>query len=352
MAEISKAGDALLFSFPYWVLCDNSETFPVATPRINRTQIRVYPPFRSGKPNFTPMPPIDPHKLPFLDGRAPNIDPKFKFINLSVVPGLKNEEQDANLKLMWGEEWDETPDVMPMDSLRIDVLNNGNEKKNEIAVNFVSHLINHLRVDSSQWWIGRSVESMLGIHRAAFAIDKFGTPLETPYGLSQGRSPFGFEKPITKELWSDSILKAQQSKIVPEELVLISDAYFFAATGELRRAIIDAAIAAELVKDNAFEIIWRRENRGKNYRRGKILSGYDLPSHIDKDLKILAGVAFSDDFPKEAQLINRLWKLRGKVAHGLPLTFSSGKGMVKLDTEPTSEMIGAVKLLIGWLRTL
>lgn len=349
MKEASKKGEALLFSFPFWIVCERVGEFSIEEFCNHGVLIRVYPPFRSGKPNFTPMPPINPLQIPFCEGQSPSIDPKFKLIHLSVVPGLKREGKDSGLNLMWGEEWDDVPDVMPMDSLRVDVLHRGGGTKNNVAKDFISRLISTLRNESDQWWIDRSVDAMLGTHRASFQITTEGAALEVPYGLSSGRSPFGFEAPITSEIWTKSISSAKKLKEIPEEEVLVSDAYFFTATGDFRRAILDAATAAEMGKDMVFERLWKSKNKRKKYHRGKVLSGYELPTHLDKNLKALAGESFMEAFPKDFALIERLWKLRGKVAHGLPLTFSSAKGRVKLEDKAMAKMIRAVRSLNTWL---
>lgn len=352
MSREIKGGQALLYSFPFWILCEKTNEFCVEEIEIHGTLIRVYPPFRSGKPNFTPMPPIAPNAIPFCKGQAPNIDPNFKLINISVLPGLRNRGKPSYLKLVWGEEWDDIPEVMPMDSLRIDILNQGDETKNKLASEYVSRLLSRLRNESNQWWIDRSVASILGNLRASFKISNEGAALEVPYGHSSGRSPFGFERLITNELWNKSIFFAKESQEHHEEDVLVLDAYFLTATGDLRRAILDAATAAEMGKDRAFERIWKKKNKGKKFRRGKILSGYELPIHLNYDLEKLAGVSFAKTHPKDAILIERLWKLRGKVAHGLPLTFSSAKGTVKLEDEAMAEMISAVRILNTWLVSL
>lgn len=352
MSEEAKAGDALLFSFPYWIFCVQTEAFPISTVRVKDLELRVYPPFRSAKANFTLSPQINAQRIPFEKGKAPNIDPKFQVLNLSVLPNWTDEGEPKGLNLVWGEDWDEQPVVMPMDSLRVDALNGGNETSNDKAANFVSLFIAHLRMESRQWWIGRSVDALLGNHKAAFAIDREGAALETPIGYSRGRSPFGFERPISLNNWEQCLNKASQDQKIPETQVLISDSYFFTASGDLRRAILDAATAAELAKDLAIERAWKTKNRGKSYKRGKVLKGYEVPLHLKIDLKELTGHSFEDADPNSFSKIDRLWKLRGKIAHGLPLTFSSGRGTESLNEKSTAEMVSATENLIQWLEQI
>lgn len=80
-----------------------------------------------------------------------------------------------------------------------------------------------------------------------------------------------------------------------------------------------------------------------------MLSGYDLPQHLDKDLKRQAGISFKEDFPNEYDYICKVWKIRNDVAHGKKANIKIQGRYLEIDRENINKFLNAVKVCIGWL---
>jgi len=191
-----KTGESFLFSFSFWLLVDASKSLDIRTVEKHGRKFRFYPPFRSGGINRLPMPPIRAENALFLAGRKKAPFPaKGELIVLAAIPQA-NDPTKMTLTHELGTDFKTKPSEFPMDSLRIDSFPGTQININQQVVNF----LDRLRLSSRPWWINRSIDPIVGLQRNAFASDKFGQPLEMPYGGCGARTPNGIEKAVTNNI--------------------------------------------------------------------------------------------------------------------------------------------------------
>jgi len=114
---------------------------------------------------------------------------------LAAIPQA-NDPTKMTLTHELGTDFKTKPSEFPMDSLRIDSFPGTQININQQVVNF----LDRLRLSSRPWWINRSIDPIVGLQRNAFASDKFGQPLEMPYGGCGARTPNGIEKAVTNNI--------------------------------------------------------------------------------------------------------------------------------------------------------
>jgi hypothetical protein len=91
-----------------------------------------------------------------------------------------------------------------MDSLRLDISVDERSDR-DFAEKLAVDLLQLLRWKSDQWWIMRSVQPLLGYVRNDFPVDERGIPNTdfNPSPHTRGHTPYGFEQPITQEMWQE-----------------------------------------------------------------------------------------------------------------------------------------------------
>jgi hypothetical protein len=197
----------------------------------------------------------------------------------------------------------------------------------------------------------RSIDPLVGWQRNCFEADLFGTPTERPAGTVNSRTPFGHELPVSDLIWQ-SALQATAHGLKPNlHEVLIQDAHYHAATGEYRRLVLDAANACENLKERVFETLWVNTNQGA-YRRGKVLSGYDLPKHLDMDIKQLCGRSFKQEVPTAYVEVKRLWDARGNVAHGEDAFYREDNRRIDVSEQNANDLVKGAAACLEWLAAL
>jgi hypothetical protein len=348
-----NASNAWLFSFPFWIIVDTEAAPQTMEVSIGDCFVRAYPPFRSAPANFPYAPPIDKQAVPFDQGLKVRVEPGDKMLTLASTPTLG---PTPGTLLMWGEDWGERPRNFPMDSFRIDVISAqpGTAKAHqELVEDLMFRLLRLLRWKSGQWWILRSVQPLMGFVRNDFPIDRNGVflPNDIPSPHSRAHPGYGFERPITQEMWQAVLGFWRSSSSPPEADLILLDAYYFVATAEIRRAVVDAATACEVAKDEFFERRWR-EQSSEPFRRGRMLRGYDLPDHIDVQMQRWIRRSYRVDHPQHFVSIQNLWDARGNVAHGGPLTYRTNKTQTEVTRDEAIRLCDAVRHCVGWLQGL
>lgn len=147
--------NACFFTLPFPVYVDTHSAFDIQERRIGRRNFRIYPFFRSGPANFVPAPAIDPAKIPLSDDNKGIDIPKEAFPLLAGLPAMR-QEKSASVILSCGSDFEnKSLQYFPMDSLRIDVL--GGSGSPDDASKLVHVLLDWIKVETKQWWIGREL---------------------------------------------------------------------------------------------------------------------------------------------------------------------------------------------------
>ncbi len=345
-------GTALLYTFPFLIYVDSQSPIKVKEIIIDDTTIRIYPFFRSGKANFIPMPPISVESIPFIEGL--NIEPNNNLIipTLAAIPSLeKDVNGESIMHLFVKEEFEQFPSIMPMDSLRIDLLSR-EENKDQIVHSSVSKLIQLIRHKTKQWWMEHHTTASL--LRANFAILKNGFPLEKPWSNAMGRTVTGDEIPIDEAIWEESINDLEQEKVSPLYALLNLDARYFAAISDFRRAVLDAVIACEQARDIHFERLWFLKAGDVPFKINRVLSGVNLPVHLSADLLKMTNNthSFEIEHPNDFAVIEDLWDARGNIAHGRPNQYRRDGVLNDVNEDKITEFIKSTSRCIKWLESI
>lgn len=240
----------------------------------------------------------------------------------------------------------------PMDSLRIDVipLAEGPPPGSEVN-NVLRAFLSNLRVASGQWWITRSIDPLLGWQWNSFRCDKYGKPMAPPDADVAARTPSGHERPISEITWNQALAATECGDDPEFHEVLMLDAHFFAVTSEYRQLVLDASTACENLKERVIKKLWSASHDGV-YRRGKVLKGYDLPAHLDKDLQKICGRSFKDEKSDAFRSIEWLWDARGNVAHGEGAFYRDQGVRVNVSDDNAKQLLNAARTCINWLYQL
>lgn len=357
MPATEKVFSAYLFSFPFWLFVDTRNPPALAMAKIGTTELRVYPPFRSAPANAMPMPAIRTSAVPFLEGRRPkhiNNENQSTLICLATMPQLAIPNlQSAGNTLVWGATWeqDKVPVAFPMDSLRVDLLAADTSKPDIHPNDFARCLIANLRGICRQWWLSASTDPLLGWLRNEFPIDRFGKPTGELMAGGKARVPRGTERPINASMWQKAISLSEKGVVPPLSDQLLLDAEYFAASGDFRRFVLDAAAACEIAKDEAVERLWAKHKTAP-FRRGKALTGYDLGKHLDAQMRDICGRSLRDDNPIVFRKIQLLWDARGNVAHGEDAFYRDDSAVIKVSDEIAYELLVAAELCVQWINAL
>jgi hypothetical protein len=89
-----------------------------------------------------------------------------------------------------------------------------------------------------------------------------------------------------------------------------------------------------------------------HYRRGKVLSGYDLPTHLDRDVKTLSGRTFKEAIPSAYEQVEGLWEARGNVAHGEHAFYRTSGRRIDISDENANDFLNGARACLEWLAAL
>lgn len=347
MPTSSSIGKAYFFTFPFWIFIDRNNTLTVQEIQLENLPLRIHPPFRSAPANYIPMPRVNPHSIP-SSGKQNNYPQAFD-MSISAVPLLGGALSEGRaFKYFQTPHFDKELSAFPMDSMRIDVLSI-NYDENVIREIF-SEFLNYLRFRTRQWWIGRSMDFIIGFIRNAAPFTESDILIEPSECLLRVSTINGDELPVNGDLWSSVIKDMVNKTEVPAFHYMILDAYYYAYTGDIKGAIINAATACEQAKDLTFERLWKKLKGNDSFKRGKVLSGYDLPDHISHDLEAFGSYSYSKLFPDEFNQIEDLWNARGNIAHGGPNMFWRDRKKNYIDRQLGIQLVKASDRCIKWLQ--
>lgn len=354
MSHPQPVGTSLLYSFSYWVLVDTAALPSIKEVTINGLKIRFYPLFRSGVANFIPMPPINPHQIPFSPGISVSFAPESTLSTMAAIPVLGlSAHGTASVHLQFVPEWTVPLKIFPMDSLRVDVFGTDEDTAENVGNELVSRFVQLLRCRSRQWWIEQAADA--GNLRGRFSVLENGIPLVgQPIIRGRGGTVGGDEKAVDDAMWQLTIDELERGVIAPLYDLLVLDARYFAITLNIRRSVLDAAVACEQARDVHFERLWNSKTGGLAYKRGRVISGNNLLDHLSKDLLKLTNNSHSyeKEHPAEFAIIKNLWDSRGNVAHGRPAQYIEAGISHSVDGRKAVEFAKTAEHCVRWLESL
>lgn len=354
MSDTNTRGKAYLFTFPFWIYTDQKQKLELKLEEITYKglKIRIYPPFRSAEANYTGMPYINPYNIPYPTNIKIRLNRNAEIFNLSVVPLLVNKEitKPAALPIFTKEWQSEIPEPFPMDSLRIDSLNL-EEKSEHTIEKAINHFLSLIRTKTNQWWITHSTHVLMGYLRNEISIDEGGMPLDIPKGRCSIRAVSGFETGLNINIWNSCIIDLKNNVEVSYYKELFLDGIYYAAINAIRRSVLDLSSACEVAKELAIMKLWNKCNPDKNYKRTRVIKGYNLFDHLDTTLKGLS-CSYKEEHPENYQKIKNMWVTRQNVAHYGKAEYTEDGAKTPVDDNILRSFILASKHCIEWLETI
>lgn len=349
-----RAGTMYLFTFPFPIIVSSETPLEVHEVKVGDLLVRAYPMFRSAPANYTLLPEIKPSAIPFLPHIKPDIDPAYMLPRSAISPTLGLTE-DGQVRLLYtrSQQFEGEVKQLPMDSLRLDVVNVSNSggrmerfsqgRSLAEAKQFTASLLQWIRFLTGQWWISRTWGALNGYCVNFIAIDSGGYPLGD-FGMAGQDfvAPSGTEVPLTKEIWRDALNRATHLDEPPLEQVLLADAKYYRSDGDLKRAILEAATACEIARDKAFR------------RIGKKVPDRNLVEHISGVLLRNGRPSYEKVEPRNYLHVQELWLGRGNIAHGKAAYYYDKKAQQNkdIDSSKVGEWIEAATHCVHWLDQL
>jgi hypothetical protein len=168
-------------------------------------------------------------------------------------------------------------------------------------------------------------------------------------------------KVVGEEVWKQTLEDFSDGRSIPLNSLLMLDARYFKAIGDIRQATLNAAAGLENLKEATAERLWAVRNPGQAYtrsQRDKLFKGasapfipaFSLPRHVDESFQAAFGRSYRLEHPAEWQGVNNLWNARNSVAHGdLP---EFGSPPVEVTSHILSDMLRAAEHCAAWLSSL
>jgi hypothetical protein len=323
-ATRAHAGTACLFLFPFDVF--HHAEGPAIETVYQGHRIRVYPPF-SNEP----------------DGQLPHVQ-----VRLECVPRLPNTApphvqapplHGMRVRANFGN------NAVRADALRVDLLGTVGPGT---AVSYVDGLLELVRMLTLQWWITRDRRFDETYLRNSFSINELGERLDGVAVQAVTAGQIGVERPLSRAVFEGVVEAAAGGKRSPMSLSMVCDCFYFFVGRDLRRFVVEAAIACETVLTEHA----RQHAASLGVTRGLIkreLEKAHFQDRLDRGCKRVFGRSFSEDQPDAAGWLQALWIGRNHVAHGKALVIRhSGRSLTPGHTEYVA-MVQAVVSLFEWI---
>lgn len=163
----------------------------------------------------------------------------------------------------------------------------------------------------------------------------------------------GYEKFLDAAIWEQSVKDTFFRIEPPAHWIQILDAQYFLSIDDIAQAGFMAASGCDILKERTFETLWQRTHPGQMYsasQRRHMISGWQLPEHIDTGLNSLIGHTYKAEHPQEWHNIYQLWEVRNNVAHGKSPAFGTPPS-TPTDNDIT-RFIASARHLLSWLEAL
>lgn len=345
----ANRGYSYLLSFPFWIAVDQRDTLPIREIEYRGHSFRVYPPFRSSADNEVPFPAIRAERIPSRS-HVPPLTSAEGLLPTALAYRYPPQEEGAEnwpVTIIWSEESDDGfPDwYFPTDSLRLDGWPiAGIEDR---VTDVIQSLIDQLRLTTKQWWIGRSAASLLSYYRNSIQVTVNGRAAGDPETSAASPRVRGDESAVTPAVWENALDAVEEGRRPPEYKFQILDARYFAAIGDIRRSVLDSAIACEEAIRLTYERLWPDE--GPQFRTGRVWEGTGIDDYLSDDLERYVGRSYRDEHPESFRRIEDLWKARGNIAHGGDANFRRDGQVHRVDQDTAWSFQDAVERCITWL---
>jgi hypothetical protein len=133
---------------------------------------------------------------------------------------------------------------------------------------------------------------------------------------------------------------------------VLSDAQTALFEGNLRRAVLELAIASELVVEGKFLSDNSPAVAAFEYLEETARYRVPVVDYIRGVARKAFGKNFSEDHPNHHRNIDHLFRCRNQVAHEGKLSYRDNKNVITADFKLVAHWLDSVRLLINWLDAL
>lgn len=333
MAETS--GFAQVYSFPFRVYASEPlGKVDVRSPD-KRHRFRVHPPLlvREDGPPASPDPPLEKW-------------PDFRRAKGAAWPFKGDELTNIQINPLSGTE--------PFDAIRVDAWGSTAEKE---LNGFVNILLEAMRLNTHQAWIGTVEVHTDPNIKYAFPIDVSGGAVEPPmpYGKRCALPPA--IRPLSADLWEEAIRYAAAKGEPPTHWSTYLDANIYRALGRTGSAVLALALSMEVARDTVFPRFAPTEEK---HGVGEVLADpFQGTTDLLKHLSSLLEEAHPDgrNLKKEnADLASDVYKLyvaRHHIAHGgKPMYPEEERGMIPVESNTLAKWTESVHHVLVWMDAL
>lgn len=340
-AEKTYVGGVFLFGYSGFILTESIQDFALQTFLRDGLKIEIEPPKRLAAPTWRPIPQLTKDNLPRLFPSAP---PSDELLRLAAIPSL-DEAGEPSLQLHWGDGPENWKDL-PQDTIAAFVYGEkAIDSGGGTTERLLEELFGWLRVQTLQWWIGRSTEGITGNHHLILPMVREREVRDFPIPYAKQTSPTHGAKRVTPEIWAAASELVRSRKRPNASDVLILDATYFYYSGNVRIAIIVLASSFEMGRDEALDRVGISKKKLK-------ASDTDILKHLSLDFAELVRRNLAKENPEAFEFLKSLWIARGHVAHGKELVWRVGGKPADFSKLKAEEFFRQAETISAWLKSI
>lgn len=321
---VEAVGGSYLFHFPFDILVADGLS-ELQTSMVDNTWIDIYPPFFNGSELVSPAQ-IELEVIPWKPG---TLRPDFDRVRVKELVVDRHLGKRAN-------------------ALRIDFRP---DRGSDFASRIVEQFVGLTRWWTGQWWIGRDRRAEFLYLRNWFPINERGERLSGIDGFASIYGNFGIERAFNSQHFRNIRGNITNGRLIPLSIDTFFDAIHFHATGQLRRAVLEAAIACEARIGEEATRICARAGLPKS-RLKKALSSDDFTVKLIKGMGQLTQRSFARDHPESYKWLQLIRTARGQIAHGGSPLIPAANGSRAPTSDEVFQMLRSAHAMFQWLEKL
>jgi hypothetical protein len=317
----APAGNAFVFHYPFDVFISTDLPDQYEISGGGRT-FRIYRPFAARRNPTRWAEDVVSSRIPFPHGTKPPTQDR-AFV------------RDLSLDRKFG---------LPTDSLRVDFYPAEDDRG---ANDFVERLLGIVRWWTNQWWVTRDRRHSYSALANHFTITSAG---ERVSGIAKFASLYGFlgfERPLDGNIWRHCLELLMGGQSIPLGRQILLDAVYFHSVGDLRRSILEGAIANEILLAHTMQALILRSEMTE-WAMEDILGGNSYLKHLER-FGALCGRSFQAEHPDHHAWIRAVWVARGEIAHGKSGVAPTPTGNRVLTETDMVTAFRAIGVLTDWL---
>ncbi len=301
-------------TFPFNIICDNSvESWQNIDLIFDNRKHTVYHPFRTQPANQTFSAAAILNKSPAFIQR--NINPEKNLKRLMVYSNLNCDSQGLSSATNVLEDVPISKmSIAPCDSIHQDIA----VLLEEDSVNYTTlqnRALSKIRKSTGQWWIGRFNFSEDSHLKISYAVDSNYNLLQEPAYNAKMIAASYWQRPLNESLWS-WCWNDDRDVSFPDSYDKFLDANFQISMSENADAAISLAIAVEILKKELYIALNIENKINKKNMKQAIAASSNPLFYFNRYLASNGFSNFSVNNPEYNEIIDKIWTVRGYVAHG------------------------------------